>query len=77
VKITIESTTQMTILVENGQEILCRIWEGETDSGIKVQVLIPRLAAKRGQDLKQFEKELLETRPPSADFSAFPARLIL
>ena len=76
-KITIESTTQMTTLVEGGQEILCRIWEGQTDSGIKVQVLGPRIAAKRGENLAQFERELIETRAPSGDIAAFPARLVL
>jgi hypothetical protein len=45
--------------------------------GIKVQALITRIAAKTGQDLSQFERELQETRPPSADFQAFPLRMIL
>ena len=50
-KITIESTTQI-------------VWEGETDSGIKVSCLIPRVAAHKDQDLSQFELELQEQRAP-------------
>jgi hypothetical protein len=76
-KITIESTTQMVMLEETKGEVLCRVWEGETDTGIKVQVLIPRIAAKKGQNLEQFEREMIETRPPSAEVRAFPARMIL
>ena len=57
-KITIESTTQ--IVKVDG--IDCRIWEGETDRGVKIFCLIPRIAAMKGQDLSQFEAELKEQR---------------
>lgn len=72
-KITIESTTK--IVHANGVE--CRVWEGETEHGVKVQCLIPRIAARLDQDLTQFEEELKETRPPSPDFEPFPLRMIL
>lgn len=72
-KITIESTSK--IVLANG--IQCRVWEGQTESGIKVECLIPRIAARKGQDLSQFEKELEECSPPSAEASAFPLRMIL
>lgn len=71
-KMTIESTT--TIVNANGMD--CRVWEGETERGVKVQVLIPRVAVKNGQDTSQFEAELKEHRAPSADL-AFPMRMIL
>ncbi len=77
-KITIESTTAI-VTINDG--IQCRVWEGHTESGIKVEVLIPRIAARKGQDLSQFEAELQEQAPPSADalfpLGAFPLRLIL
>jgi hypothetical protein len=76
-KITIENTTQMVMLEESKGEVLCRVWEGETETGVKVQVLIPRIAAKNGSDFKQFEAELLETRAPSDAVRALPARMIL
>lgn len=55
--ITIESTTKVVKL--NG--IDCRVWEGQTVSGVKVHCFIPRIAAKDDQDLSQFESELFPT----------------
>ena len=73
-KITIESTTR--IIKANG--IDCRVWEGETAAGVKVQCLIPRIAVKNGQDTAQFERELQEQQPPSVDAeTVFPMRMIL
>lgn len=77
-KITIESTTKIvTIESPAGHGLECRVWEGETEGGVKVTCLIPRIAAKRDQDLSQFEAELKEQRAPSAEMQAFPARMIL
>ena len=72
-KITIESTTKIV----NADGIDCRIWEGETERGVKVQCLIPRIAAWVGEDLAQFEAELREQRPPSAEVEVWPLRMIL
>jgi hypothetical protein len=72
-KITIESTTKIV----NANGIDCRVWEGTTASGVKVECLIPRIAVRNGQDTAQFEAELTEQRPPSADAEAFPMRMIL
>lgn len=72
-KITIESTTRIV----NASGIDCRVWEGVTERGVKVQVLIPRIAAAIGEDLTQFEAELKEQRAPSAEVQAFPLRMIL
>lgn len=72
-KITIESTTKIV----KASGIDCRVWEGETSSGVKVEVLIPRIAVPNGQDTAQFERELQECRAPSPDVEAFPLRMIL
>jgi len=72
-QITISSTSKVVQL--NG--IDCRIWEGETEKGIKIHCFIPRIAAKDDQDLSQFAAELSEQRPPSAEVAAIPLRLIL
>jgi hypothetical protein len=72
-KITIENTTK--IVEANG--VQCRVWEGQTESGVKVTCLIPRIAVKEGQDITQFEAELKEERAPSADVQFFPMRMIL
>ena len=70
---TIESTTR----VVNADGIDCRIWEGVTEHGVKVQVLIPRIAVANGQDTAQFDRELQQHRAPSAEVQAFPMRMIL
>ncbi|MGA3168339.1 MAG: hypothetical protein ABSF14_19735 [Terriglobia bacterium] len=72
-KITIESTTK--IVKANG--IDCRIWEGATAAGVKVQCLIPRIAVLPGEDTSEFERELKEQRAPSTEAQAFPLRMIL
>jgi hypothetical protein len=77
--ITIESTDCITFLSTRlgGDEIPARLWEGTTDSGIAVQVLVTRIAVKSFEDTTQFEAELRQVRPPSADSDVFPRRLIL
>jgi hypothetical protein len=50
-KMTIESTTRIV----NADGIDCRVWEGVSERGVRVQVLVPRIAAQDGQDLSQFE----------------------
>lgn len=76
-KITIESTDKVVNLVGNGGELLCRVWEGQTDSGVRVHCFIPRVAAKDDQDLSQFERELKECRMASPEIYCLPLRLIL
>jgi hypothetical protein len=80
-KITIESTTKVVEVVNDGfgksAAIQARVWEGETDSGIKVQCLITRIAAEATQNLSQFERELQECKAPSVDVQMFPMRMIL
>jgi hypothetical protein len=71
-KMTIESTTRIV----NASGVDCRVWEGVTERGVKVQVLVPRVAALADQDLRQFQEELAEQRAPSVA-QAFPLRLIL
>lgn len=61
-KVTLESTTQMTTL--NG--IPARIWEGHTESGIPVHAYITRIAVDAKEDTTQFEQELQECRALSA-----------
>jgi hypothetical protein len=77
-KITIESTDKIVELVNNDAAIPARIWEGETESGIKVHCYITRIAVDNKETrLKEFEKELKEQRVPTPDIFSLPARLIL
>jgi len=75
--ITVQSTTKIVQLRSGGVDFACRVWEGQTDTGVKVHVFIPRIAAKDNQDLSQFETELLEQRAPSFEIAALPLRFIL
>jgi hypothetical protein len=72
-KITIENTTKIVKL----DDVPARIWEGETDSGVKVICYITRIAVADGEDHEQFRRELLEQRTPSAEVQAIPLRLII
>lgn len=73
-KITIESTNKIVEL----NNVPARIWEGETETGIKVHCFITRVAvAKDEARIAEFENELQETREPSPEIKGIPARLIL
>jgi hypothetical protein len=71
--ITISSTTKTVEL--NG--VPARVWEGETESGIKCHALITRIGVARDLDASQFETELKEQRTPSPEIEAIPLRMIL
>lgn len=72
-KITIENTEKIVTL--NG--VPARIWEGETQSGIRCHAYITRIAVAEDQDQEQFERELKEQKAPSAEIAAIPLRLVL
>ena len=73
-KLIIESTTKTVEL--NG--VPARVWEGHTESGIAVHCFITRVAVHKDLDASQFEKELLEQKPPSFEVDqAYPLRMIL
>lgn len=84
-KITLESTTRIVQIgtgavfdVTDPGNLEARVWEGETESGIKVYALIPRLAAHTNENQEQFQRELMECKPPtSAAAIVFPARMVL
>lgn len=71
-RITIESTSRLVEI--NG--VPARVWEGTTDKGVPVIAFIPRVAARADHDVTEFERDLQETKPPSADAQAFPARMV-
>lgn len=72
-KLQIESTTKIVHI--NGVE--ARVWEGSTESGIQVICFVTRVAVRRTEDLSEFERELTECAPPSADADAFPEQLTI
>jgi hypothetical protein len=72
-RIVIESTTKTVTL--NG--VPARIWEGKTDSGIPCHAYITRIAVDREEDSREFDADLQEHRPPSADIEEIPICLLL
>jgi len=78
-KITIESTSKITMLVgDGGGAVAARVWEGYTESGIRIHAFITRIAVSTQEDTSEFERDLLETRPPSDDIARqIPSRMVL
>lgn len=72
-KITIESTSKTVEL--NG--VPARIWEGTTESGIKVHCFVTRIAAPADADLSQFDRELQEHAAPSNAMCVYPLRMLI
>ena len=77
-KVIVHPTDQ---IVEINGGLQARVWEGRTESGIEVTMLVPRIAALKSEDLAEFERELKEQPAPSTAFAgrprAFPLRMIL
>ena len=78
-KITIENTNQIVELIANGTSIPARLWKGETEGGIEVNVLVTRIGVDASEDQAAFQAELQETPTTRVESYAtiFPLRLIL
>jgi len=73
------SNTSKVVTLNN---VPARIWQGETDSGIKVVCFVTRVAVDTTQHnwkdyLSQFEKELQEQKAPSREIESFPLKMII
>lgn len=79
-KITIENTSKVVTFTLHGVDVPARIWQGETETGIPVQVYITRIAPEIPRDddrNEQFVRELEETAAPRPTVEAIPLRMIL
>lgn len=80
-KITIESTSKVVhIQSSSGDSVPARIWEGTTERGTPVHCYVTRIAVDKeasAEALNDFERDLKETRAPSAAVQAIPLRLII
>lgn len=72
-----QATLNSTEKIVKVNGVPARIWEGETESGIKVHAFVTRIAVNREEDNSQFEEELEEHDPPSAEIEYYPARMVL
>jgi hypothetical protein len=72
-RVTMQSTTRLVEI----DGVPARVWEGETDSGIPVAVLVTSIAVPPGHDTAQFERELIEcARPTPLGAEPWPARMV-
>lgn len=71
--VTLHSTEKIVHL----NDIPARVWEGVTANGVKCHAFITRIAVHKDDDAREFEKELQEHTPPSADIKNIPLRLII
>jgi len=81
-KATIESTSKIVILkadpLDLDSGVPARLWEGETESGIKVHCYITRIAIDANEPrANEFSAELEECRAPSVEVMNLPLSLIL
>ena len=61
-----------------GDGVPARIWEGETESGIKIHCYITRVAIDANEPrVEEFRTELEECQAPSVEVSGIPLSLIL
>lgn len=81
-KITLESTTKVVTVnpgtLETG--VQARIWEGKTESGIKVVCLVTRIGVSKDadpSDIEKFNNELIQCKEPSAESKVYPLSLII
>jgi hypothetical protein len=78
-KIILESTSKIVqFSTQRGQRPYeARVWRGHTESGIEIQVLIPRIAVVETENQSQFEEELKECKAPMPEPQAFPMRMLI
>lgn len=75
-KASIKSTSKIVHL--NG--VPARVWEGQTESGVKIHAYITRVAIDKDEkyeERKRFSNELQEHEPPTPEIEAIPGRMIL
>jgi hypothetical protein len=72
-KITIENTEKIVEL----DGVPARVWEGHTESGIKVHCFVTRITPQTHDNIEQFERELVEQKAPSPAVAVYDARMIL
>jgi hypothetical protein len=75
--LTIEPTSRIVDIVTEQGTIPARVWQGKTDSGIEVAVLVTRVATHRDNDMTEFDRTLLPQPPGAVAVEAFPNRMIL
>jgi hypothetical protein len=84
VKITIESTPKIVTLIVHNRDVLARVWQGHTESGIPVQCFVTMIAPEIPKtDLRideltaEFARELKRQADPRPTVDAIPLRMVI
>ena len=72
-KLTIESTTQLTEI----DGVPVRLWKGITEQGTACLVFVHRLAVAPEADAEEFAAELVSTTTPAEAFHTVPLVVVL
>jgi len=65
---TITSTSAVTEMKDQqGRTYACRVWEGETEGGVKFTAYIGMVQVAREADNSEFVRDLAESAPPRSD----------
>lgn len=59
-KLTIVATDQLTNLIG----VPCRVWRGQTKTGVECLVFVHRIAVLKSDDTTEFDRTLQEQLPP-------------
>lgn len=79
-KVTLESTTKIVELRIGGPTgpiVPTRVWQGETEHGVRIHAYVTRIAVAEGQDMAEFERDLEALAAPRPEIAALPARLVV
>ena len=72
-----ESTEKIVQLRIGAVDVPARVWEATTEAGVECLLFVTRVAVRNDRDSSQFERELTEQNPPSAEVQSWPLRMIL
>lgn len=72
-KITLEPTSK--IIEIDG--VPCRVWQGQSERGVKCHAHIALIGVDRADDSDEFDCELREVKTPRANIEHLPARMTL
>lgn len=83
-KVTIEATSKIVMLQDEGGEIAARIWEGKTERGVDVVLYVtlvmpcvPENDPNHDELMQEFEADLQRVAKPTPVAESIPLRMVL
>lgn len=77
-KLIIEPTDRIVeIIGAHGDAVPGRVWQGRTEFGVDVALVVTRVATDKDNDLAEFNATLQPQAPGRAAREAFPLRMLL